>query len=311
MKNKNKNKKIIKNIVLAGGISAICLTTTAFATNINEKNIMSTYSNIVKSVNQDLIDKELIESYCKLFEESKLYDTLIKEFNEIKSVSIEETKEDITITFDVDSDKTLENEKELYKEELNDLFNKLNSIDSNKDIVFEIDVNYEYDKDLINIRQQMCDIYKISKIKFDDNSLEVRKTKHYNQVDDWESSEYIYNIKEESFRNPYYIEKDFKDKKDDEATNLSTYELEKITNYEEGSVNSSFRLRLLDNDFAKSNPKELMDTLIEELSSDNNFDNVSININAKKIMGKRVDNSSKYYKATLDKTGNVVEYDFD
>ena len=203
MKNKNKNKKIIKNIVLAGGISAICLTTTAFATNINEKNIMSTYSNIVKSVNQDLIDKELIESYCKLFEESKLYDTLIKEFDEIKNVSIEETKADIILTFTVDSDKTLENEKELYKEELNDLFNKLNSIDSNKDIVFEIDVNYEYDKDLINIRQQMCDIYKISKIKFDDNSLEVRKTKHYNQVDDWESSEYIYNIKEESFKNPY------------------------------------------------------------------------------------------------------------
>lgn len=157
----------------------------------------------------------------------------------------------------------------------------------------------------------MCDIYKISKNEFDDNSLEVRKTKHYNQVDDWISNEYIYNIKEESFRNPYYVEKDFKNKEDDEAINPSSYELEKITNYEEGLVNSSFRLRLLDNDFAKYNPKELMDTLVEELSSDNNFDNVSININAKKIMGKRVDNSSKYYKATLDKTGNVVEYDFD
>ena len=50
---------------------------------------------------------------------------------------------------------------------------------------------------------------------------------------------------------------------------------------------------------------------MEELSSTNNFDTVSININAKKIMGKRVENSSKYYKATIDKTGNVVEYDFD
>lgn len=156
-----KNKKIIRNIVLVGGISAICLTTTVFATNINEKNKtlacsnnnMSTYLNIVKSASQDLVDKELIESYCKLFEESKLYDTLIREFKGIKSVSIEETKTNITLTFAVDSDKILENEKELYKEELNDLFNKLNSIDSSKNIVFEIDVDYEYDKDLINIRQ--------------------------------------------------------------------------------------------------------------------------------------------------------------
>ena len=198
-----KNKKIIKNIVLAGGISAICLTTTAFATNINKKNKISTYSNIVKSANQDLVDKELIESYCKLFEESKLYGTLIREFDEVKNVSIEETRADITLTFTVDSDKILENEKELYKEELNDLFNKLNSIDSNKNMIFEIDVDYEYDKDLINIRQHVCDIYKISKSKFYDNSLEVIKTKHYNWIDDWNSREYIYNIKEESFKNPY------------------------------------------------------------------------------------------------------------
>lgn len=194
----NKNKKIIKNIVLAGGISAICLTTTAFATNINEKNIISTYSNIVKSVNQDLIDKELMESYCKLFEESKLYDTLIKEFNEIKSVSIEETKEYITITFDVDSDKTLENEKELYKEELNDLFNKLDSVDNNKNIILEVDVYYEVDENE-ELEQIKRNTYTICKSKFSENTLAICKTTSVNIPDSWRKRYFVYNVEKESF----------------------------------------------------------------------------------------------------------------
>lgn len=307
----NKNKKI-KTIALAGGLSFVCLST-VLAMNINEKNKMSNYSNIVKLANQDLSDKDLTQSYYKLFEESKLYNTLIKEFNTIRIFSTEETKTDITFNIVVDSDKALENEKELYKKELNDLFDKLNTINSNKNIIFNIDVKYEIDKDLKDSTIQCTsDAYSICKNKLDNTSFAISKTKYYNIDEDWKTRYYIYNINDESFEtqnleegsedsvyikaiNSFYPESDY---------NTSSYNSKKITYFENDSVRSLFNLSL-DKNYRKANPKELIDTLIAEVSSDDNIDYVSINIDGRET------GDSKYYNATLDETGKVVEYDLD
>lgn len=325
-----KNKKI-KTIALAGTFSVACLSTAIISNAGNCKSLF--YPAIIKSATKDLTNKELTESYYKLFKESKLHNTLIKEFT-IKDFSIEETKIDVTFNILVYSDKVLENEKELYKEELNDLFNRLNTVDNDKNIVFDINVDYEVDDDLkkdYSVVQRTLDSYTIGKSKFDDNNLVIKKTQHSNIPDSWKTRYYTYNAIEESFKsenlenktqNIEEIDKVFEDEVLKEVQDslypehilrelLYPYEVEKETSYKEDSINSSLYLNLSDNDFSKVNPQKLIDTVVEEVSSDNNINYVSLSIDGKEINDEEVENSSKYYKATLDKTGKVVEYNFE
>lgn len=297
-----KNKKI-KTIALAGGLSVVCLSSILFSNAGNCKSLF--YPAIIKSATQDLSNKELTQSYYKSFEESKFYDALIKEFNEIESFSIEETKTDITFDISVHSDEVFENEKILHKEMLNNLFDSLSAINSKKDIRFEITVGYKYDKDKEYIKQHTSDMYRICKNKFDKNSLAVIKTEYSNIPATWDTYHYIYNIKENS------LDREFDDKSTDSyytpsIYDIYPYEVEKTTYYEKDSVSSSLYLRLSDSDFEKSNPKKLVDTLAEELSTDDNIESILISVKSKDE-----DEHSKFYSATLDKTGKVAEYDFD
>ena len=103
-------KKKIKTMLIAGGVTSVICMSTAFAMNFNKT---SFYPVIIDSVSQDLSGKKSAEFYSKLFEESKLYSTLIEEFKNIKDFYIEKTKKDVVLNVVVKSDKILENEKEL------------------------------------------------------------------------------------------------------------------------------------------------------------------------------------------------------
>lgn len=202
-----KNKKI-KTMIIAGGVTSVICMSTTFAMNFNKT---SFYPVIIDSVSQDLSGKKSAEFYSKLFEESKLYSTLIEEFKNIKDFSIEETKKDVVLKIAVDSDKILENEKELYKEELNDLFNKLDSVDNNKNIILEIDVYYEVDEngELEQIRRNT---YTMCKSKYSENTLAICKTTSVNIPDSWRKRYFVYNVEKESFIDDNIKKNHFEDK---------------------------------------------------------------------------------------------------
>ena len=188
-------KKKIKTMLITGGVTSVICMSTAFAMNFNKT---SFYPVIIDSVSQDLSGKKSAEFYSKLFEESKLYSTLIEEFKNIKDFYIEKTKKDVVLNVVVKSDKILENEKELYKEELNDLFNKLDSVDNNKNIILEVDVYYEVDENE-ELEQIKRNTYTICKSKFNENTLAICKTTTVNRPDSWRKRYFVYNVEKESF----------------------------------------------------------------------------------------------------------------
>ena len=291
-------------IMLVAGATIITVgLSSAFAINIDKQNKLINYSDLVKVATQDLNQKETTQSYYKLFSESKLYNTLIKDFKIVKGLSIEETENYVNFSMRVKSNKVLKNEGDLFKEDLNNLFDRINNIDNDKNLRFEISIDYKIDEN--NLEKTTSDTYRLCKNKFRDDSLAIIKTRCIDSMYHSDNTAYNYNVKKQSFEKIHKkvvneIEESFYTQ--DVSSTQYHYKSKKRTYFDNDSQKSSFELSL-DRKYEKINPQTLIDIVAPELSLDDNFESIIITI------GNKDAKDLKKYNATLDKTGKVT-YDF-
>lgn len=293
-----KNKGTIKKAIATTSLITMCLSMTACGVNNSEAKMLA-YSDVVKTAMQDVSDKESTETYHKVFEDSKFYDTLVKEFKQVEGLSIEEEDDYIKFTTYVNSRNLLEDEK-FYKEELSDLIKAINDA-SNKKVKFNIIINYQVAENSVKLPNY--DEY-IAYINKEDKTINVVKNRNFDILHNINEIHYKYDVKKGDFieisKEQAYDEID-KFYKNESLNNVDSFNVKKVTHFEKDSVKSSFSLDL-DKDYEKNKPEELIDGLAEQVSSDNNIDTVVVSVKSNK-------GYTKTHMAKIDKTGKVVEYD--